>query len=234
MQQDDNEDPQRHQVLNVFGLKMQVSNPRLAELLTMDARQALTSDVRELVGSQRQATQEDVHQALPDVVLSPPTPHSEDVKRLRKEFRQRAEAGARGLGLEVCANGMWLSKTGVSIMSRTVERPSSLAAAAHFVSEVSRGIQSIQGAPPSVLFIVEGQQTAQEFTVAIRQGRHAADMRTISIDSLEDLRTMYHRERLTHEQVLTVLVPAKGIDAGDMVALLRSGETMSTESPGIL
>ncbi len=233
MQQDDNEDPQRHQVLNVFGLKMQVSNPRLAELLTMDAKHALTSDVRELVGLQRQTTEEDVRQALPDVVLSPSTPHSEDVKRLRKEFRQRVEDDAHGLGFEVCANGTWLSASGVSIMSRTVERPSSLAAAAHFVSEVSRGIESIQGAPPSVLFIVEGQQTAQEFTVAIRQARHIANMRTISIDNLEDLRNMYHRGRITHEQVLTMLVPAKGIDAGDMVALLRSGESMSTESPGI-
>ncbi len=32
----------------MFGLTLEVSNPRLAELLTMDAKEALVTDVREL------------------------------------------------------------------------------------------------------------------------------------------------------------------------------------------
>lgn len=39
---------ERHPVLEVFGIKLEVSNPRLAELLTMDAKEALTSDLRDL------------------------------------------------------------------------------------------------------------------------------------------------------------------------------------------
>lgn len=63
----------RYAVLEVFGLKLEVSNPRLAELLTMSAREVLTSDVMDLMGGR--ASAEEIAEAVPDSVVAAATPH---------------------------------------------------------------------------------------------------------------------------------------------------------------
>jgi hypothetical protein len=218
----EDEKKNRFAVLDVFGLKLEVSNPRLAELLTMDAKDALGTDMRDLVAGDPTATAEDVHQAMPDVVLSPNSPHSDDLARYRKEFRQRVDNCADGLGFDVRGDGAWVSDTGISIMTRTVERPLSLAAASHFVSEVAQRFNEGDGEPMSVLFVVDSQQTADVFKVAIRQRRLYQDMRTVSIDSLEDLRGLYRREQLNHEQVVVLLAPVANIDVGEVLSVIHA------------
>lgn len=222
MHENESEREDRFAVLNVFGLKMEVSNPRLAELLTLDAKTAFGSDVRDLLAGDRSATVEDVRQAVPDVMLSPSTPHTDEAVRYRKEFRQRVEAGAQRLGFEVRGDGLWVSDTGVSIMTRTVERPLSLAAASHFVSEIAQRFQEVEGELTSVLFIVNDQQTADVFKVAIRQGRLYQDMRTVSVDNLEDMCGLYRRDLLNHGQVLVLLVPVTNIDVGEILSVIHA------------
>ena len=222
MTENDGEKKDRFAVLDVFGLKLEVSNPRLAELLTMDAKEALGSDVRDIVGSSPSATAEDVRQAIPDVILSPNTPHAEEVARYRKDFRVRVENDARGLGFDVRGDGMWASSTGMSIMTRTVERPLSLAAASHFVSEVAQRSQGGDQLPGSVLFVVDSQQTADVFKVAIRQRKLYQDMRTVSVDNLEDMRGLIRRGQLTHEQVVVLLAPVANIDVGEILSVIHA------------
>lgn len=222
MQDTEDQRQDRFAVLDVFGLKLEVSNPRLAELLTMDAKDALGADVRGLVGAERSATAEDVREAVPDVVLSPSTPHAEEVARYRKEFRARVESAATGLGFEVKGDGSWDSATGLSIVTRTVERPLSLAAASHFVSEVAQRLQSPSAEAASVLFIVDSQQTADVFKVAIRQRKLYQDMRTVSVDNLEDMRGLYRRGALTHEQVVVLLAPVANIDVGEILSVIHA------------
>jgi len=215
----------RHAVLNVFGLTLEVSNPRLAELLTMDAREALTTDVREI--SMRVSgpvpTAEEVAQAVPDVIMSAPTPHDDDIVRLRRDFRQRVESVGQALGFETRGDGMWESDTGVHVLTRAVDRPLSLAAASHFVGEMGQILEGRDDRKEtSVLFVVDDQQTADVFKVAIRQSRLHSVMRTASIENLEEMRSMIHRGALDHRQSVVLLTPVANIDVGEILSVLHA------------
>ncbi len=217
--------PERHAVLDVFGLKLEVSNPRLAELLTMNAKEALTTDLRELSprGEGQRMMAEDIAQAIPEMMVSAPTPHDEDVVRLRKEFRARVAEAGQALGFETRPDGLWLSPTGVRILTRTAERPLSLAAATHFVGEMSLIHQQREDAAEcAVLFVVCDQQTADVFKVAIRQRRLYNVMRTAAIDNLEEMRTMHRAGTLSHQQATLLLAPVANIDVGEMMAVLHA------------
>ncbi|MDP2182661.1 MAG: hypothetical protein Q8K99_08850, partial [Actinomycetota bacterium] len=77
-------------VLELFGFKLHVSNPRLAEVLAMDAREAMLADVRELADPTaiRQA-RETLAEAAPEVMVAPATAYTEDESRQRVEIRQQ-------------------------------------------------------------------------------------------------------------------------------------------------
>lgn len=214
----------RFAVLNVFGLTLEVSNPRLAELLTMDAKSALTTDVRELgasSGDEVRATMAEVAEALPDVVVAPQTPHSEENARVRQEFRSRSEASGGALGFATHSDGLWLSDTGVGVLTRTVERPVSLAAATHFVDEMQVAhSQRPDRFETSVLFVVDGQQTADVFKVAIRQRQLYHTMRTVTVDDLEVMAGMTRRGGLSHRDAVMLLAPVANIDVGEMLSVL--------------
>lgn len=236
-EQGTNEDG-RFAVLNVFGLTLEVSNPRLAELLTMDARSALTADVKDLAPREQaaaevSATIAEVAEALPDVMVTPQTPHAEEAVRMRREFRARTESVGASLGFDTHGDGLWLSDTGVGVLTRTVERGVSLAAATHFVNEMDQlHSQRPDRAETSVLFIVDSQQTADVFKVAIRQRRLYHTMRTVTVDNLEEMRMMIREGQLAHKDAVMLLAPVANIDVGEMLSVLNSqgAERMSPEA----
>ncbi|MRR12373.1 hypothetical protein EG835_07900 [bacterium] len=211
--------PNRFAVLDVFGITLEVSNPRLAELLTMDASDALTSDVRDLVVADRRA----VAEGLPDVVVSMPSPHTEALARARLEFRKRADALGGALGFIVEHDGTWSSPTGIDIVTRTVERSLTVAAASHFVAEVSAVTDRLPEST-AVLFIVDDQQAADVFKVAIRQRRMHNLMRTVSLETLEEVSARHAAGRIDHRGVLVLLAPIANIDAGEILSVLRADD----------
>lgn len=209
----------KHAVLEVFGIMLEVSNPRLAELLTMDASAALTSDIRDLIVADSRA----VGQALPDVVVSMPSPHTEALSRARQEFRSRADRLGRVLGFSVASGGAWSSPTGIDIVTRTMERPLTVAAAAHYVSEVAAVTDRLPESA-AVLFIVDGQQTADVFKVAIRQRRYHNLMRTVAMDTLAEIGDRYAAGRIDHRGALVLLAPIADIDAGEILSVLKADD----------
>lgn len=211
----------RYAVLEVFGLTLEVSNPRLAELLTMDARDALTTDVKDLVSGRIGV--EGIAEALPEEMAVAPTPRSDEAVRARKEFRDGVDALGSRLGFDVRDDGTWCSPTGVEIVTRTVERPLTLAAATHFIAEVAAVSERPDG-EGAVLFIVESQQTADVFKVAIRQRRLYHAMRTISVDNLTDLAGMLEAGALDHRQVVVLVAPVANIDVGEILSVLHADE----------
>jgi hypothetical protein len=216
----------RFAILDVFGISLEVSNPRLAELLTMDAADALTSDVRDLIGADRRA----VTEALPDSMVALPTPHSEAVSRERREFRARADEFGTELGFTIEPDGTWASATGIDIVTRIVERPLTVAAAAHYVNEVAAVTDRLPDSS-AVLFVVGGQQTADVFKVAIRQRRVYNLMRTVSLGSLEELAGLARSGRLDHRNVLVLLAPIANIDVGEILSVLHAEEQSSGTEP---
>ncbi|MRS11458.1 MAG: hypothetical protein EG823_00075 [Actinobacteria bacterium] len=205
-------------VLDVFGITLEVTNPRLAELLTMDATDALATDVRDLVSSDRRAIEE----ALPDVVISMPTPHSEQADRARREFRSRANELAGQLGFDVDSDGTWESPRGIDIVMRTIERPLTAAAAAHYVTEVAAVTDRLPESS-AVLFVVVDEVTAEAFKLAIRQRKLHHLMRTVAIDTLEQMAALQSEGRLDHRRVLVLLAPIADINVGEMLSVLTRG-----------
>lgn len=220
----DAEPTTRHTVLEVFGMRLEVSNPRLAELLTMDAGDALGSDVEELFGGA--VDRRVFEQGAPDTVLTPVTPASNHTDRARKDFRARVDALGYRLGFEVDVDGTWSSPAGVAILTRVVDRPLTLAAAAHFVSEASGAAPSADA--QAVLFVVDGQQTADVFKVAIRQRHVHHLMRTAAVASLEEIARLQEDGEVDHRTIVLLLAPVADIDVGEMLSVLHAG---SSECP---
>jgi hypothetical protein len=220
----------RHTVLEVFGLELKVSNPRLAELLTMDAKQALTTDLRDLASPERVAEAEaEAAEAAPDVVLAPHLPHDEEDARHRQAFREEVRVVGSQLGFSAGSDGLWRSPQGITILTRAISRPLSFAGASHYVQELAARRESIAGADSTALFIVESQETADVFKVAVRQQRLHDTMRTISIANLNEVRDLVASGRLGHKQAVVLLVPLAGIDVGEVMSILRSSPESSDE-----
>lgn len=213
----------RHPVLEVFGMKLEVSNPRLAELLTMDAKEALTTDVRQLGSAEDvREQQREAAEAAPDVVVAPQLAKDEEDARQRHEFRAVVLEAGVALGFDAGTDGLWQSPTGVTILTRAIEKPMSFAGATHYVSELAVRREAIAGPESSALFVVDGQQTADVFKVAVRQGRLHDVMRTISLDNLFDLKKLFAAGSINHHQAVVLLAPVADIDAGELLSIMRA------------
>lgn len=212
----------RHPILEAFGMKLEVSNPRLAELLTMDAKEALTTEVRKLGPAQEVQARAEAEEAAPDVVIAPAVARDEEEARQRHEFRAAVMESGAALGFDAGADGVWNSPTGVTILTRAIESPMSFAAATHYVAELASRRATIAGPKSSALFVVDGQQTADVFKVAVRQGRLHDVMRTISLDNLAELRRLLAAGALNHHQVVVLLAPVADIDAGELLSIMRA------------
>ena len=159
--------------------------------------------------------------AVVEAILAGPTPKSEHDERIRREFRAHVDSLGARLGFEVDSDGTWSSMTGVDIVTRTVERPLTLAAAVHFVTEVASAASASDA--HAVLFVVEGQQNADVFKVAIRQRRLHDLMRTTSLASLAEVADLVERGILDHQRAVLLLAPVANIDVGEMLAVLHAG-----------
>jgi hypothetical protein len=218
-------------VLEVFGLTLQVTNPRLAELLTMDAGEALVTDVRAL--GKRDAGDPGPVGTTPlasDTVPDAADPADGVAAAQRREHRQTVHDIGVFLGFEARPDGLWQSPKGIVVLTRTVESPVTFAAATHYVTELAARRESIGGPESTALFVVEGQQTVDVFKVAIRQ-LHLYDlMRTISLDNLCAIHDLYAQGVLDHSRAVTLLVPMANIDVGEIISILHSAS--AEDSPG--
>lgn len=219
---DGRSEDQRHTVLNVFGLTLEVSNPRLAELLTMDAKEALTSDIKDVFRSDSVAEAE---LASADVPTEIPSVDAKTVRedQERRALRERVRRIGEGLGFSVGPDATWRSPAGMSVFVREFPRRMTLAAAAHFVRELS---SIIDRAPDpdrtSALLVASDREGADVLKVAVRQARAYQSMRVASIDDLESLMEVVQRVEASHPHALAVIAPIAAIDVGEVVAVLRS------------
>lgn len=222
--QNDSSGSEGRYTFDVFGLKLEVSNPRLAELLAMDAREALVTDVRDLASPRAVRELRDVTaEALPDVVMTPPTPKDDIDAEARREYRQHSTAIGVALGFDAGPDGLWRSPTGVVILTRAIERPVSLAAASHFVTELAARREQLAGPEASVLFVAESQQSADVFKVAIRQRYLYDHMRVVSIGNLEEVGALMASEVIDHMKAVILLSPVADVDVGEILSVLHAG-----------
>jgi hypothetical protein len=160
---------------------------------------------------------EEVAQAAPEVVIAPPTPKDDEDAAYRKDFRLRAATLGTALGFDSSPDGVWESPAGLVIVTRAVERPVSLAAASHYVSELANRREQLGGAGASVLFIAESQQSADVFKQQLYDV-----MRVISIDNLVDIGRLLTAGAVDHAKAVILLAPTATIDVGEILSVIRA------------
>jgi hypothetical protein len=207
----------RHTVLEVFGVKLEVTNSRLAELLTMDAGEALTTDLKDLAGSDPAGSPACEQAAEPDTDVIT----EEDAERRREVRRSVQETGAL-LGFEASPDGMWLSPMGIGVLTRVIDRPVTYPEACRFVGELASQRDRITDRECAGLFVAASQQSVDMFTTAIRQQRLHHLIRAISVDDLRSVRDLYANGTLDHQAALALFVPVANIDAGSIIRRLSS------------
>lgn len=210
-------------VLELFGIELKVKNARLAEVLTMDAREALTADVRYLSDPTAvRERSEELRQAVPDVVISTPTPRDEALKSSRSVLRNRVEMIGESLEFETSADGRWTSPTGLTLLVRLVDTRITFAAAADFIRKAD--VLRRKGAPvdDGVLFVCSEQSISDIFRVAIKQADMHDSVRTISLANLETLLGHMRSGHVDHRAVLALLLPVVDIDVADLLTLIAS------------
>jgi hypothetical protein len=243
------------EVLQVFGLKLKVYNPRLAELLTMDARDALGADVVELV--KRESGDVDV-ESIPSVAAGPvktAASHESDTETQELLMEQVAAVGSEEpvaapaapapsgqesvslmgeqLGFAVQPGGIWRSSTGVVILVRRLEHPVPLDVATRLARELGEA-QQRQGREAAGLFVVDDQMAADVFRVAIRQSGLYHEMRVISMRHLEEILQLRKGGRLSHRQVVSLMVPLTNIDVGELLNVVAAmGRSLDDTLPSV-
>ncbi|HEY3318218.1 MAG TPA: hypothetical protein VGK50_07335 [Coriobacteriia bacterium] len=204
----------RYTVLRVWGLELKVSDPWLFELLTMDAKRALAMDVRDLRSPDRiREARAEAAEAAPDVVLAPRLGRCEAEQKRRHAFHEEVRAIGVELGFEAGADGSWRSPEGDAFLVRCVARPVSVAAACHYVGEIDARRAALGGAGASVVFVVDGERTAEAFEMAIRRQGPSSSMRSVSLATLRGIRDLRVAHGLDRCEASELLAPVANLPA---------------------
>jgi hypothetical protein len=210
----------RSTVVEVFGIKLSVRNRRLAEILSMDAAEALGFESKAPDRAQAHViSSEVVTEAVPYAALSVASEDDEAEARLRAQLRQRLEAIAGSLGFSVAQGGRWHSPSGLMLHTRIVSRPVSAAGAADMVGKLVALMDARPGGE-SVLLITLSGAVSDVFALAVRErGAHAV-LRVASMDDLERLRAVSEGGAADHSAFLALLSPQAAVNAGAAISLL--------------
>ncbi len=211
-------------VLELFGVKLTVNNPRLAEILTMDAKEALAADIKDLVEPAASIQQPELRGSVPDIVVTSQAPQDAYDQQAAADFEASVEVLGSQLGFDVEHDGVWNSPTGATVVVRAIDQQLQYAAATDFVQKLDV-LRTSKGGPDAAgLFVTADQPSADVFKVAIRQARLYGFVRTVTVDSLVRLSALVSAGSLDHAGVLVVLLPFASADANEIVSLLESAE----------
>lgn len=213
-------DKDKFKVLEVFGIELHVSDPNLAKLLTSDASKAMSEDVRVLAGGFPKDEEQEEPAAQAEVA-PPPAPPQEEA---RQELGSRIDTIGQKLGFEVRPGGIWKSLTGIIILVRYIDRSVDLQQAARYVEQLAEQ-QDRLGQQSAALFIVEDKITVDIFKAAIRKSQLYNEMRVISYENLGEILRFRDGDRISHRQVVTLLVPLDNIDVGELLNVLKAAAT---------
>lgn len=201
-------------VLEAFGLQLEVSNARLADLLTLDAMAALTTDVRELVSEPVPVTVGIDAEAVEAREL-------EEAAALRQRFRRAVSEAGVGLGFEVGADGMWRSPLGLSLLTRSFELSLDLETARRYVHQLAACAAPDAQSLTSVLLVAESPVSVHAFATAIRQAGLQDRFRVVSAANLARVGDLLASGAIDHRGCLVILAPVACIDAGDLLELIE-------------
>jgi len=207
---------ERTTVLEVFGLKLSVKNRRLAEILTMDAAEALGFDRKlpeDAHGAAERPEHELIVEALPEVLL-PVGGVEDDESRVRTDVREQADALVTGLGFDVLPGGRWQPPGAPLIHTRILVRTPTPAAAAHMVEKLADAVLGRSGSGESVLLVTSTPDAVPPLLTALDARGLQGSFRIVTVDDLERLAALCRRSPVPAAAAAAFLSPAAGVDVG--------------------
>ena len=201
------------EVLEVFGMKIKVSNPHIADLLTMEATDALSTDIRDLT--------EIVKSDEVKKVKKPESfPTIDEVKTL-DDYHKAVDEIGKEIGFSIETGGIWNSGTGITLIVRPVFEHLNYDRAKLYSTELVRQLEE-HGENTAGLFVVGDQVACDIFKAAIQEENLYHKIRIISYDNLYALSGYYNAKYIAHHQVVSLMVPIEGIDAGEFLNIINA------------
>lgn len=208
------EDKQDYEVLELFGIKLKVKNPQLADLLTMEAKEALTSDISILsqkLHTPGEAAEEIIEEEIP--LISEIESYD--------DYRQAINTVGEKLGFDVGLGGLWKSPTNVYILIRAIKEDLEFEEAKKYVRELE-GQQKKLTNENVGLFVVGSNLGCDMFKAAIRGLNLYNKMRVISYENLNQILRFKESGYLGHKEVATLMVPLDNVDVGELINVIKA------------
>lgn len=211
-------DAEGYEVLELFGIKLRVKNERLAYLLTMDAKEALTEDVNVLGKKISQALKSEMAPITDIPPVSEITSYD--------EYREVINTIGEKLEFDVGLGGLWKSPTGILIVMKAVHKDVGFDQAKKYVSELAIQQDKITNENAG-LFVVASNLSCDIFKAAIRSLNLYNKMRVVSYENLYQILQIKESGYLKHREVVTLMVPLDNVDVGELLNVIKSAATLT-------
>ncbi len=207
-------------VLEFFGLKLKVSNKKLADLLTMDAKEAFTEDIRVLKKKYINGESEKLAQ------------EGELVKNREEiidqdEYLENVVAIGELIGFDIQMGGIWKSPTGVCIITKPLLKINNLEKAKHLIEEVWKSHTRLKNENTG-LFIVGDQIGCDIIKASIRAEGYYGSMRVISYENMVELLRLFDQGYVGHREIATLLIPLDNVDVGELINIVKAAASPSS------
>lgn len=199
-----------YEVLKLFGMRLKVKDRKIADLLTTNVHEDV-STFRQKLGQSAEVEVEEAEEAVVEM---------EEIAS-SEQFGDQIRRIGMNLGFDVGLGGIWRSSTGMAILLRRMfERPSFESAKAE-VDNLSRQQKQIK-TENAGLFVTRDTVGCDILKAAIRSRNLYHLMRVISYENLCGLMQLKDSGYLKHRQVVTLMVPIDNVDVGELLNVVKA------------
>jgi len=206
-----------YEVLKVFGLKLKVKDPKIADLLTTDVKEDVATFRSKLGASETEESEDaDKQHVLPPEEIDSPERFQEEINLL-----------GRRLEFDVGLREIWRSSTGIAVVLKPVFSRLGFESAKEEVDRLAKKLAQIKNEKAG-LFITRDAIACDIIKAAIRSTNLYHIMRVVSYENLYELLQLKESGYLKHRQVVTLMVPLSNVDVGELLNIIKAVATPTT------
>ena len=208
-QSSNNKKEDEFEILQVFGIKLKVKDPKIADLLTTDVKTDISTFRQKIGDAQAEEKVEG------DRVIA-----LEQVESLQ-EFESVINRIGKKLEFDISLGDIWRSSTGIAVLLRPVFNSISFEIAKAKVDELSRKQAKIKTENVG-LFVTRDNVNCDILKAAIRSKNMYQQMRVVSYENFCELLDLKETGYLKHRQVVTLMVPLDNVDVGELLNIIKA------------
>jgi len=205
---DENNKDDGYEVLKIFGMKLKVKDPKIADLLTTDVTEDVSTFSSKIKG--------DKDQEVAEEGMRPP----EEIDT-QESFQKAINDIGSKLGFDVGLGGIWRSSTGMAIIIKPLFESPSFDSAKTAVTALARQQKQIR-TENTGLFVANDRAGCDIVKAAIRSNDLYHLMRVVSYENLCELVDLKEGGYLNHRQVVTLMVPLDNVDVGELLNIVKN------------